>query len=47
MSRSSLNLGISILTPVVLFALWEVAARVAWLDVRFFSSPSRIFTELW
>jgi ABC-type nitrate/sulfonate/bicarbonate transport system permease component len=42
----AVNRTISVLTPIVLLALWEVAARVGWVDVRFFSSPSRIFTEL-
>ena len=45
MSPAAINRTISILTPIVLFALWEGAARAQWLDVRFFSSPSRIFTE--
>ena len=39
------NRIISVMTPIVLLALWEVAARVGWVDVRFFSSPSRISTE--
>lgn len=33
---------LGILTPVVLLVLWEVAARVGWIDARFFPGPSRI-----
>ena len=47
MRRSYVNRTISILTPILLFALWEAAARAQWIDVRFFSSPSKIFVELW
>jgi ABC-type nitrate/sulfonate/bicarbonate transport system permease component len=47
MSRSTVNRIISVMTPILLFALWEAAARVGWIDVRFFSSPSKISVELW
>lgn len=42
MSRRA-NLALSILTPVVLLGLWELAAQLDMIDTRFFSSPSRIF----
>jgi sulfonate transport system permease protein len=29
-------------TPIVLFVLWQVAARSAWIDTRFFPAPSTI-----
>ena len=45
MKSSTVNRVISILTPILLLALWEIAARAQWIDARFFSSPSRIFTE--
>jgi ABC-type nitrate/sulfonate/bicarbonate transport system permease component len=47
MSRTTVNRIISVMTPILLFALWEAAARVGWIDVRFFSSPSKISVELW
>lgn len=36
------DLALAILTPVALLALWEVAARLGWIDVRVFSSPSEV-----
>lgn len=33
---------LSITTPVVFFVLWELAARLTWLDARFFPAPTRI-----
>lgn len=33
---------ISILTPIVLLALWEIGARLGFIDTRFFSSPALI-----
>jgi ABC-type nitrate/sulfonate/bicarbonate transport system permease component len=33
---------ISILTPVALLALWEIGARLGFVDTRFFSSPTLI-----
>jgi ABC-type nitrate/sulfonate/bicarbonate transport system permease component len=30
-------------TPVLLFVLWEVAARSNWIDTRFFPAPSTIW----
>jgi NitT/TauT family transport system permease protein len=47
MNRTLVNRTISVVTPILLFALWEAAARAQWIDVRFFSSPSKIFVELW
>ncbi|TFD86205.1 ABC transporter permease [Cryobacterium serini] len=36
------DLGLAILTPIVLLALWELAAAVGVLDARLFSPPSAI-----
>lgn len=33
---------ISIFTPIGLLALWEIGARLGWIDTRFFSSPALI-----
>lgn len=37
---------ISLLAPVLLILSWELAARMAWIDTRFFPRPSRILLEL-
>lgn len=37
---------ISILSPLVLLALWEVCARTHLIDTRFFPAPSNIVTHL-
>jgi NitT/TauT family transport system permease protein len=34
--------ALSIASPIVLFAVWELAARAHWIDVRFFPAPSSI-----
>ena len=47
MKSSAVNRVISVMTPILLLALWEIAARAQWLDVRFFSSPFSIANELW
>ena len=39
------NRFISIVTPLLLLAAWEAAAWTDAIDTRFFSSPTRIFTE--
>jgi ABC-type nitrate/sulfonate/bicarbonate transport system permease component len=41
--KRSLDRALSILSPVFLLALWEIAARAGLVDVRFFPSPSAIF----
>jgi NitT/TauT family transport system permease protein len=45
MSARAVNRLLSFLTPVVLLAIWEGAARLGWIDIRFFSMPSAIFEE--
>ena len=37
---------LGVVSPVVLLVLWEVAARVGWIDARFFPAPSAIFEKL-
>ena len=34
-------------TPISLFLLWQLAAELAWIDVRFFPAPTTIFDALW
>ncbi|MDT2019483.1 ABC transporter permease [Methylocella sp. CPCC 101449] len=36
----------NIASPVFLLLLWEVAARMGWIDVRFFPAPSKIFQTM-
>lgn len=38
---------LAIATPVVLVALWQLAAGLNWLDTRFFPAPTRIATTGW
>lgn len=37
----------AVATPVLLLALWQVAATAAWIDERLFPAPSLIVTSLW
>jgi len=34
---------LSVLSPVILLVVWEIAARAAWIDTRFFPAPTEIF----
>jgi ABC-type nitrate/sulfonate/bicarbonate transport system permease component len=47
MTSKAVNRAISIATPILLLAAWEIAARTGVLDTRFFSSPVSIGKELW
>jgi len=38
---------LSILSPLLLLALWELLARVGLVDTRFFPAPTGIFRVLW
>ena len=42
-----INRLISVATPLLLLAAWEIAARTHAIDTRFFSSPTRIFAQFW
>jgi ABC-type nitrate/sulfonate/bicarbonate transport system permease component len=42
--RRALEVSLGIGLPVVLVALWQVAADRSWIDTRFFPAPSRIWT---
>ncbi len=39
--------AIGIGSPVVLLLLWEAAARLGWIDARFFPPPSKIAEQAW
>jgi ABC-type nitrate/sulfonate/bicarbonate transport system permease component len=42
MDLANRDRALAVATPIVLFALWELAARLHWIDVRFFPAPSAI-----
>jgi len=47
LSNKALMLKIlAFLSPSLLLVLWEILARLGMIDVRLFSSPSRVFTSL-
>jgi NitT/TauT family transport system permease protein len=39
--------ALSILSPIVLLAIWEAGAVVGLVDTRFFPAPTKIFAALW
>jgi ABC-type nitrate/sulfonate/bicarbonate transport system permease component len=45
-SRATLERTLSVLSPLLLLALWEGLARVNVIDTRFFPAPSSIFAVL-
>jgi NitT/TauT family transport system permease protein len=45
MRGKALNRVLSVLTPLLLLAAWEIASRTQLIDPRFFSSPTAIFKE--
>lgn len=38
---------LAVLTPVVLLLLWQIAAKMGWIDARLFTPPSEIFARGW
>lgn len=42
-TRANLDRALSVLSPVLLLALWEAAAAAGRVDTRFFPAPSTIF----
>lgn len=39
------DLVLAVATPVALLALWEIAARAGWIDIRVFSAPSAVAAQ--
>jgi ABC-type nitrate/sulfonate/bicarbonate transport system permease component len=35
-----------LVSPLILFILWEIAARLGWIEVKFFPAPSTIFARM-
>jgi ABC-type nitrate/sulfonate/bicarbonate transport system permease component len=44
---SSIERALSVLSPLILLAVWEAAAQLHAIDTRFFPAPSSIFGVLW
>jgi NitT/TauT family transport system permease protein len=44
---SFLNRSLSVLTPLVLLGIWELAARIGAIDVAFFPAPTAILVEFY
>jgi NitT/TauT family transport system permease protein len=40
------ELILNIVSPLIMLLVWEIAARLGWIDVRFFPAPSKIFATL-
>jgi ABC-type nitrate/sulfonate/bicarbonate transport system permease component len=38
---------LSVLSPVILIAIWQLAADTGHIDTRFFPSPAAVFAEAW
>ncbi len=46
LSRGNMERVMNIASPLGLLLLWEIAARLGWIDVRFFPAPSKIFQTM-
>jgi NitT/TauT family transport system permease protein len=44
---SAFERALSLVSPLILLALWELLAQLRIIDVRFFPAPSSIFAVLW
>ena len=47
LQSANLERALSILSPLILLAVWEFFAQVRVIDTRFFPAPSSIFSVLW
>ena len=46
MKPKALDRLLNLASPLLLLLLWEVCARLGWIDTRFFPAPSAIFAKL-
>ena len=46
MTPKTLDRLLNLASPVLLLLLWEICARLGWIDTRFFPAPSAIFSKL-
>lgn len=44
LTRTNLERLLSVLSPIILLAIWEAAVRLDWIDRRFFPAPSEAFS---
>ena len=47
LNRANVERLLSVLSPIVLLAIWELAALFGWMDTRFFPAPSEVFRAAW
>ena len=45
-STESIERLLNFASPLILLLIWELAARLGFIDVRFFPAPSKIFSQL-
>lgn len=45
LSQDAVERLLNFASPVVLLLVWEICARMGWIDTRFFPAPSRIFSQ--
>ncbi|MDB5642250.1 MAG: tauC, partial [Hyphomicrobiales bacterium] len=45
-SQDAIERMLGFASPVILLLIWEICARLGWIDVRFFPAPSKIFSQL-
>jgi ABC-type nitrate/sulfonate/bicarbonate transport system permease component len=45
-SQDAIERMLNFASPVILLLIWEICARLGWIDVRFFPAPSKIFDQL-
>ena len=44
LTRTNFERLLSVLSPIILLAIWEAAVRQGWIDRRFFPAPSEAFS---
>lgn len=46
-NSSSQRRSLSLISPIILLALWEILVRTGLLDSRFFPAPTRVLSAMW
>ncbi len=47
LSREAVERLMNLISPIALIGVWELAAQLGFIDVRFFPPPSKIFQVMW
>lgn len=47
LNRANVERLLSVLSPIILLAIWELAAALGGIDTRFFPAPSEVFVAAW